>query len=77
MMITFLKDTPTSINCKPYPKNAKEQEAEYKWLQKEVALGRLKEGPSLIVSPIYFIAKKDSDELQPIFDYRRVNKWMV
>jgi hypothetical protein len=33
MTITFVKDAPSSINCKPYPKSPKEKEYERKWIK--------------------------------------------
>jgi hypothetical protein len=75
MTITFVKDTPSSINCKPYPKLPKEKEHKQKWIKQEVQLGRLIEKASQYNSPLYFIPKKDSDELRPILNYQQINAW--
>src|SRR5882672_742675 len=77
MSIKFLPDAPTSIKCKPYPRSKAEGEIEEGWLKQEKALGRIKEGPSQFVSPVFFIGKKDSGEKRVIIDYRRVNAWTV
>src|SRR6267142_347327 len=77
MMIKFLPDAPTSIKCKPYPRSKAEGEVEEVWLKEEKALGRIEEGPSQFVLPIFFIGKKDSGEKCVIIDYRRVNAWTV
>jgi len=77
MTIKFLLDAPTSIKCKPYPRSKAEGEVEEAWLKQEKALGRIKEGPSQFVSPVFFIGKKDSGEKRVIIDYRRVNAWTV
>jgi len=77
MTIKFLPDAPTSIKCKPYPRSKAEGEVEEMWLKQEKALGRIKEGPSQFVSPVFFIGKKDSGEKRVIIDYRRVNAWTV
>jgi len=77
MTIKFLPDTPTSIKCKPYPCSKTEGETEEAWVKQEKALGRIKEGPSQYVSPVFFIGRKDSGEKRVIIDYRRVNAWTV
>jgi len=77
MTIKFLPDAPTSIKCKPYPCSKAEGEVEEAWLKQEKALGRIKEGPSQFISPVFFIGKKDSGEKCVIIDYRRVNTWTV
>jgi len=77
MTVKFLPDTLTSIKCKPYPHSKAEGEIEEAWVKQEKALGRIKEGASQYVSPIFFIDKKDSGEKHIIIDYRRVNAWTV
>src|SRR5579863_8239035 len=73
MAIKFLPDVPTSIKCRPYPQSKDEARIEDEWVKEQVALGRLQKGPSPIVSPVFHINKKDSDEKHIIMDYRRVN----
>jgi len=62
MTVKFLPDAPTSIKCKPYPCSKAEGEIEEMWIKQEKALGRIKEGASQYVCPIFFISKKDSGE---------------
>ena len=68
---------PDVINCKIYPLTHEERGLLEKFLAKELELKRIKKGPSLYTSPVYFINKKDSEEKCIIMDYREVNKWMV
>jgi len=70
MTVKFLPDAPTSIKCKPYPWSKAEGEIEEEWVRQEKALGRIKEGASQFVSPVFFIGKKDSGEKHVIIDYR-------
>src|SRR5712691_9946752 len=75
MKIEFLPDAPSTINCKVYPLNPKEQEALRTFLREEQAKGYIEMGSSAYTSPLFFIGKKDSEELRPIMDYRELNKW--
>ena len=77
MTIPLKADAPDVINCKVYPLTREERGLLEKFLAKELELGRIKEGPSLYTSPVYFINKKDSEERHIIMDYREVNKWTV
>jgi len=77
MTVKFLPDAPASVKCKPYPHSKAEGKIEEAGLKQEKELGRIKEGPSQYVSPIFFIGKKDSGEKQVIIDYRRVNAWTI
>ena len=77
MTIPLKEGSPDVINCKVYPLTREERELLEKFLAKELELGRIKEGPSLYTSPVYFINKKDSEEKQIIMDYRKVNKWTI
>jgi hypothetical protein len=77
MTIKLLPDAPSSIKCKPYLWSKAEGEIEEGWIKQEKALGRIKEGASQYVSPIFFIGKKDSGEKRVIINYRRVNAWTI
>ena len=77
MTIPLKEGSPDVINCKIYPLTWEEQRLLEKFLAKELELGRIKEGPSLYTSPVYFINKKDSEEKRIIMDYHEVNKWTV
>ena len=77
MTIPLKEGSSDVINCKVYPLTCEERGLLEKFLAKELELGRIKKGPSLYTSPVYFINKKDSKEKRIIMDYREVNKWMV
>ena len=75
--IPLKANAPDVINCKVCPLTREERGLLEKFLAKELELGRIKEGPSPYMSPVYFINKKDSEEKRIIMDYREVNKWTV
>ena len=77
MSIKLKEDAPPVINCKMYPLSREECVQLQKFLATEMELGWIKEGPSLYMSPVYFINKKDSAEKHIIMDYRELNKWTV
>ena len=77
MTIPLKADASDVINCKVYPLMREERGLLEKFLVKELELGRIKEGPSLYISPVYFINKKDSEEKRIIMDYQKVNKRTV
>ena len=77
MEITLLPDAPTSRKCRPYPRSVAESLVEDNWVKEQEALGRIVQAPSPIVSPIFFIDKKDSDEKRVIMDYRWLNTHTV
>jgi hypothetical protein len=47
------------------------------WVKEQLDLGCIKEAPSPIVSPIFFITKKGTDEKRVIMDYRWLNSFTV
>jgi hypothetical protein len=75
MKIELLPNAPASINCKVYPLNPKEEEILRKFLAEEQEKGYIKMGSSPYTSPVFFVGKKDSDELRPVMDYRKLNEW--
>ena len=77
MTIPLKEGSPDIINCKIYLLTWEERGLLEKFLAKKLELGRIKEGPSPYISPVYFINKKDSEEKRIIIDYREVNKWTV
>jgi hypothetical protein len=77
MSITLVPDAPKSCKCRPYACSQKEAEVEDKWIKEQEELGRIEEAPSPIVSPIFFIDKKDSDEKWVIMNYRWLNSYTV
>jgi len=75
LKIELLPGAPTAINCKVYPLNKKETDILQEFLQEEERKGYITQGSSLYMVPVFFIRKKDSDELRPVMDYRKINKW--
>ena len=75
--IPLKADVPDVINCKVYLLTREERGLLENFLAKELKLGRIKEGPSLYTSPIYFINKKNLEEKHIIMNYCEVNKWTV
>jgi hypothetical protein len=77
MSITLVPDAPKSRKCRPYAHSQQEAKIEDNWVAEQVALGHIKEAPSPIVSPIFFIDKKDMNEKRVIMDYRWLNSHTV
>jgi len=75
MAIKLLLNAPTSINCKVYPLNRKEMDILRKFLVEEEEKGYIKQGSSPYTAPVFFVGKKDSEELRLVMDYRKLNKW--
>jgi hypothetical protein len=75
LQIEFLPNAPTSINCKVYPLSRKEMDILRTFLDEERKKGYITEGSSTYTVPVFFVGKKDSDELRPVMDYRELNKW--
>ena len=75
MRIDLLPGAPTSINCKVYPLNQKETKILKRFLKEEEEKGYITPGSSSYTAPVFFVGKKDSDELRPVMDYRELNKW--
>jgi hypothetical protein len=77
MSITLVPDAPKSRKCRPYAWSRKEAEVEDLWVKEQLDLRHIEEAPSPIVSPIFFIAKKGSNEKRVIMDYRWLNSYTV
>jgi hypothetical protein len=60
--IRLKKDAPEQLNCKIYPLTKQEDEALRKYLDEELEKGFIVEGASPYTSPVFFIAKKESNE---------------
>ena len=76
LKIELLPGAPTAINCKVYPLNTKETGILREFLQEEERKGYITQGSSPYMAPVFFIRKKNLDELRPVMDYREINKWM-
>ena len=75
MAIELLPGAPTSINCKIYPLNSKETKILKEFLEEEEKKGYITPGSSPYTAPVFFVGKKDSQELRPVMDYQELNKW--
>ena len=73
--IELLPGAPTSINCKSYPLTRKETEVLKEFLKEEQCKGYIHMGSSPYTALIFFIRKKDTDELCLVMDYWQLNKW--
>jgi Reverse transcriptase (RNA-dependent DNA polymerase) len=74
--IQLKPDAPDMIKCKTYPLTRPEMEAAKKFLDKNQAMGYIEPMNSPYSSPFFFIKKKDGS-LQPVQDYREINKWTI
>ena len=75
MNIEFKPGALAVINCKVYPLNKKETDILREFLNKEERKGYIKAGSSQYTSPVFFVGKKDSQELQPVMDYCVKVQW--
>ena len=75
LRIELLPEAPTSIDCKVYPLSRKETDVLRTFIEEEKNKGYIAEGSSEYTAPVFFVGKKDSDELRPVMDYREINKW--
>jgi hypothetical protein len=64
MKIDLLPGAPPSINCKVYPLNQKETKILKEFLEEERRKGYIKPGSSPYTAPVFFVGKKDSEELR-------------
>ena len=71
--IELTENTPASFNCKVYPMSKREQEAEDKFLDKNLAKGYIVPSESPYGFSTFMVSKKDSDEMRYIIDYRPLN----
>jgi len=77
MKIEFKEGALSVINCKVYPLTQKETDTLREFLNEEEQKGYIKPGSSQYTSPVFFVGKKDSKELRPVMDYRKINEWTV
>ena len=75
LTIELLPNVPISINCKIYPLMRKETESLKKFLEEETYKGYIWMGSSPYTALLFFVGKKDSNELCPVMDYWQLNKW--
>ena len=71
--IELMENAPMSFNCRTYPLSKKEQAAEDKFLDENLAKGYITPLDSPYGFPTFMIPKKDSDEMRYIIDYQPLN----
>ena len=69
MTIQLKEGAPDQMDCKTYPLSQKELEILRTSLDEDLKKGYIKHGTSSYVSPIFFIPKKDGEELRMVIDY--------
>ena len=74
--IILKPDAPAALNCRVYLMSPEEDKQLDKFIDENLKLGQIVRSDSLYTSGFFFIKKKDS-KLQPVQDYRQLNKWMV
>jgi hypothetical protein len=67
--IKLKKDALDQLNCKIYPLTRQETEVLHKYINEELEKGFIVEGASPYTSPVFFIAKKESNEKHLVIDY--------
>ena len=73
----ILKDgAPDKIDCKIYQQTAEELEATRQFITESLAKGYITDSKSPYTSALFYRKKKDG-KLQPIMDYRILNKWTI
>jgi hypothetical protein len=71
--ITLKEGAPKQLDCKIYSLSQKELQVLRKALDDNIAKGYIKHKTSSFVSPIFFIPKKDGEELCMVIDYCKLN----
>ena len=73
MTITLKEGALEQLDCKMYPLSGTELQVLKKALNDDVKKGYIKYGTSSFVSPIFFIPKKDREELHMVINYCKLN----
>ncbi len=63
MEINLKEGAPTELDCKTYPLSDKEKKVLHDELDKDLTKGFIRHGTSSYISPVFFIPKKDGEEL--------------
>ncbi|HEV7738705.1 MAG TPA: retropepsin-like aspartic protease, partial [Chlamydiales bacterium] len=72
--IDFVEGTDLSkLQCRVYPLTKEEDKEMNKFIDENLATGRIVRSESEIASPFFFVKKKTAD-LRPVQDYRKVNE---
>jgi len=73
MEINLKEGAPTELDCRTYPLSDKERKVLCNELNKDLAKGFIKHRTLSYVSPVFFVPKKDGEELQMVIDYWKLN----
>ena len=73
MEINIKEGSPEQLDCKTYPLNDREMKVLKEELDNDLKKGYIKHRMSSYVSPIFFIPKKDREELRMVIDYQKLN----
>jgi hypothetical protein len=71
--IILKPDALAALNCRVYPMSSKEDKQLDKFIEENLKLGCIVRMDSPYASRFFFIKKKDG-KLQPVQDYRQLNK---
>ncbi|SJL09551.1 uncharacterized protein ARMOST_12931 [Armillaria ostoyae] len=74
--IELVPNAKNTLDCKVYPLNPIEQKELDKFLDENLASGRIKPSKSPMASPFFFVKKKDGT-LRPVQDYRKLNEMTI
>ncbi|SJL08820.1 uncharacterized protein ARMOST_12191 [Armillaria ostoyae] len=74
--IELVPNAKNTLDCKVYPLNPIEQKELDKFLDENLASGRIKPSKSPMASPFFFVKKKDGT-LHPVQDYRKLNEMTI
>jgi hypothetical protein len=72
-----LKEDFTPMDCKIYPLSTKEHNSQDTWINEDLAKGYIQPSKSPQASPVFFVEKKDKNELQPVQDYRKLSEGTI
>ncbi len=74
--IELTPNASANLDCKVYPLNRNEQAELDKFLEENLASGRIRPSKSPMASPFFFVKKKDG-KLRPVQDYRKLNEMTI
>ncbi|SJL15094.1 uncharacterized protein ARMOST_18576 [Armillaria ostoyae] len=74
--IELVPNAKNTLDCKVYPLNPIEQKELDRFLDENLASGRIKPSKSPMASPFFFVKKKDGT-LRPVQDYRKLNEMTI
>jgi hypothetical protein len=73
MTIPLKEGSPNELDCIMYPLTRKEMTILREVIEADLKKGFIRHGTSSFVSLVFFIPKKDENELQMVIDYRKLN----